>query len=157
MVYVKLIRQSDAGADYLRNAVSYLENRERAICSGGYGVDPYNLNATFSQMMAVKSCFYKTSGNQLIHLIVSFDESVTDIFQAAEYCRTAASYFASQFQVLWCLHQKDRGCSHFHAHIVVNSVSYINGKMFHSGPMEMNAFASFVGSVTGRPCRWGFQ
>ena len=59
--------------------------------------------------------------------------------------------------MLWCVHEAERGCSYYHSHMIVNSVSYINGKMIHSGPHEMNAFARFVRQVTGQNCRWGFQ
>ena len=156
MVYLKSIRHSNKDNKYLRRACAYLENDERAICCGGYGVDPYNLDYTYNQMMAVKRYYSKTSGNPLMHFVVSYDDSVSDVFRATQISETIAGYFASEYQVLWCLHQKDRECSSYHTHMVVNSVSYRNGKMFHSGPNELNAFASYISDVTGSTCRWTF-
>ncbi len=157
MVYVKLLRDTYGGEKYLRNACAYVENSERYICGGGYGVDPYNLSYAYNQMMGVKRYFSKTSGNPLLHFVVSYDRSVSDPFSAADISNTVVSYFTPEYQLLWCVHGKDRGCSHYHTHIVLNSVSYVNGKMFHSGPAEMNAFARYVGTVTGQTCRWGFS
>lgn len=69
--------------------------------------------------------------------------------------RSIASYFSDKFQVVWCIHKKlcskkYGGCaSVYHAHFVMNSVSYINGKMFGGSNSEIYAFLEYIKKVTG--------
>ncbi len=154
MVTIKLIRNTNGGLDYLFRACRYVDNSERAIYVNGFGVNPYNLNDVYDQMLGVKRYFGKTSGNPLVHIVVSFDESVREPWRAVELGLAIAGYFTSNYQVLWCVHHKIHGDSHFHIHYVLNSVSYVDGRMFHCGIPELSAFQAFVRSVTG--CRvWG--
>lgn len=157
MVILKVTRHSERDSEYLLNALSYVEDRERAICRGAYGVEPYTPAYSYHQMMAVKYYFSKTSGNPLIHFVVSYDDSVDDPFQAIDISKKLASIFAEEYQVVWCLHMVKRGHSRFHTHIVLNSVNYKNGMMYHSGPKELNDFAQYIRAVTGRSCRWTFS
>lgn len=69
--------------------------------------------------------------------------------------RSIASYFSDKFQIVWCIHKKPYskkygGCaSVYHAHFVMNSVSYINGKMFGGSNSEIYAFLDHIKKVTG--------
>ncbi len=157
MVIVKVKRDTYGGERYLLNACRYLENAERSIDCDGYGVDPYQLEYTVHQMMQVKAYFGKTSDNPLMHFVVSFDQSVTDTQRACNLSRQIAAYFHSQYQVLWCVHEKHRQSSFYHCHIVINSVSYINGMMYHSSATNVQAFCDYVSALTQRPCRFVFE
>lgn len=157
MVIVKVKRDISGGKKYLMNACRYLENKEKLIDVGGIGVYPYDLNRTYAQMMAIKEFFGKTSGNPLIHFIVSFDNTISDAEQACEFAAWIARYFQTSHQTLWCVHAKDRSCSHFHAHIIINSVSYVNGMMYNSSPEEMNRFCAYIKQITGIPCIYVFE
>ena len=71
MGILKVIQNTNSSDDYLYNAIYYIENKVETVGVGGYRVDPYN---AYQQMMAVKNYFGKTSGNQLMHLVVSFEK-----------------------------------------------------------------------------------
>lgn len=157
MVIVKVKRDISGGKKYLLNACRYLENKEKLIDVGGIGVYPYNLVITYAQMMAIKEYFGKTSGNPLVHFIVSFDEAVSDAEEACELAAWIAQYFQANHQTLWCVHAKDRGCSHFHVHIIINSVNYNNGMMYNSCREEILRFCDHVKRLTNRPCRFYFE
>ena len=68
--------------------------------------------------------------------------------------RSIASYFLDKFQVVWCIHKKLHskkygGCaSVYHAHFVMNSVSYIDGKMFSGNRTELYAFLEHIKRAT---------
>lgn len=157
MVLLKVNRHTERESAYLLNAINYVGNRERVICKGAFGVDSYTPSYSYHQMMAVKLYFSKTSGNPIIHFVVSFDESVRDPFQAIDISKKIAGFFAEDYQVIWCVHLVKRGSSKYHTHIVINSVIYKNGMMYHSGPKELNEFAQHIRQVTGRSCRWTFR
>ena len=157
MVSIILIRNTDGGLDYLIKSCRYVFNEERAIIRGGFYVDYFDLDAAFSQMLDVKRYFGKTSGNPLIHIIVSFDECAKDLIQAEALSRRIAAFYSGRYQVLWCMHHKPHGGSNYHVHIILNSVSYVDGKMFHSGMMERQAFQLFVHNVTGSKTTFRFD
>ena len=76
MVIMDVIRDTRGGLKYLWNACRYLENDEKSVYTGGYGVNPYNLNTTYRQIVSVRQYYEKTSGNPLMHFMISFDETV---------------------------------------------------------------------------------
>ena len=169
MVTVKLIQNTNGGLEYLFRACRYVDNTERAIYIHGFGVNPYDLNDAYDQMLGVKRYFGKTSGNPLAHFVVSFDESVREPWRAIELGQQIAAYFTPNYQLMWCIHQKHQGDSYYHMHMALNSVSYVDGRMFHCGIPDMNAFGAYVREVTGcrvwtefenksgRECRWETQ
>lgn len=157
MVTIKVKRNTYGGEEYLHDACKYVANPDRAIDVGGYGVAPYNADNAFDQMMINKAYFGKTSGNPLVHVIVSYDSSVVDNESACKLSQQCAGYYADNYQVLYCTHKKDRGCSHYHTHMVINSVSCNNGMMFNSSIENMNHFRSHVSQITGQKCRLYFE
>ena len=58
MAKIDVIRNTHDGLDYLQNAVNYVSD-SRAMCGGGYGVDPYDPRAAYDQMLAVKGYYGK--------------------------------------------------------------------------------------------------
>lgn len=66
-----------------------------------------------------------------------------------------ASYFADRYQIVYGIHNKpcynkyERCTSLYHAHFIMNSVSYIDGKMFSENHSEIYAFLDYIELVTG--------
>lgn len=149
MAKVSVIRNTYGGTQYLQKALNYVSD-SRAMCGGGYGVNPYDSNIAYDQMMATRRYFGKVSGNPLVHIVVAYNGEVKDIETAARFGHQCAQYFANRFQVMYCSHNKDMGCSSFHTHIIINAVSYINGQMIQTGYAEMNAYCDFVTQLTGQ-------
>ncbi|MBR0484087.1 MAG: relaxase/mobilization nuclease domain-containing protein [Oscillospiraceae bacterium] len=148
MVRVKVKRNTSGGIDYLEKACNYVKNDEKLIYIYGHGVDPYHTGYAYEQMLAVRRYYGKISGNPLIHFIISFEGDVEDKLTAWNHGHRIASYFDGTYQTIWCIHQKKRGFSRFHMHIIVNSVSYTTGKMFVSGVEEMKRFQEHIERVT---------
>ncbi len=149
MAKIDIIRNTYRGVNYLQNALNYVSD-SRAMSGGGYGVNPYDPNIAYDQMMAVRQYFGKASGNPLVHIVVAYNNSVKDINTAARFGQQCANFFSSRFQVLYCTHKKDFHCGHFHTHIIINSVSFINGQMIQTGYNEMKSYCDFITQVTGQ-------
>ena len=156
MAKINVIRNTQGGLNYLQNALNYVGD-DRAINCSGYGVTPYDPAMAYDQMLATKQYFGKTSGNPLVHIVIAYNSSVKDTATAASYGQQIASYFASGFQVLYCTHAKDFTCGFYHTHLIINSVSFINGKMIQTGYDEMKVFCDYVQRVTGQKCSFYFD
>ena len=69
--------------------------------------------------------------------------------------RSIASYFSDKYHIVYAIHRKPcskqyGGCSSvYHAHFVMNSVSYIDGAMFAGNRSELYAFLDYIKQVTG--------
>jgi hypothetical protein len=69
--------------------------------------------------------------------------------------RSVADYFADRYQIIWCVHEKHMSkkyggiSSMYHAHFVMNSVSYVDGRMFGGSRSEIYAFLDYIKRVTG--------
>lgn len=154
MVYVKLIRNTYGGLQYLHNICLYPARRDKMareeVCGiGGFGINYLDPEAAYHQMFLIKAFYGKECSNPLIHYIVSYDSNVKDAGQACKATKQIAAYFKDKYQVLWGVHHVPHGCSDYHAHIILNSVSFVDGLMYHSDLGEIKRFCRCVEKVTG--------
>ena len=149
MAIIKVKKDFSGGLKYLKNVCSYIYDQKYAVGLGGNGVNPYHPDICYEQMLAVKKYYAKTTTNPLIHVIISYNIKETpDIQTAVYYTRQIAEYFRKGYQTLYCTHNADHDHSWFHGHILVNSVSFMDGKMFSTGSEEMKQFQKWVESIT---------
>ena len=156
MAKIDVIRNTYGGLDYLLNALEYVSDT-RSLYRGGCGVNPYDYEEAYNQMLIVRKWFNKLSGNPLVHIVIAYNDKVTDLEVAAAYGKKCAEYFAGMFQVLYCTHLKDTQCGSMHTHIIINAVSYQNGQMITTGYQEMFFFCEYVAEVTGQKCWFYFE
>ena len=155
----KRITDNGEGRGYFRNCIAYgykekQEPGEALIETKGYGVSDTNKEHTYEQMYAVKEYFGKTGDNPVMHFVVSYDKNtVSDADTACAYTEKIAGYFKDQYQMLTTVHQEDQGNSLYHAHIIMNTVDYNNGRLYHSGIQELQSLAMHVYSITGNFCK----
>jgi hypothetical protein len=118
----------------ISKAISYVtkeEKTEEKLVSG--------INCTpesaIDEMKATKEQFRKTEGRQYAHYIQSFspDEKITHD-QAHKIALELSEKQFKGYEVLVVTH-KDK--SHIHSHIVVNSVSYEDGRKLHSSKKDL--------------------
>ena|GEM_PF-679210 len=150
----KVIRHTDGGYDYLNHAVNYvLYGKANYDCVGSPNT---SLDYPLEQMHYVKKYFDKTGGNPLFHFIISYNtRTAYDVERAKFISRSVADYFADRYQIIWCVHEKHMSkkyggiSSMYHAHFVMNSVSYVDGRMFGGSRSEIYAFLDYIKCVTG--------
>lgn len=100
-----------------------------------------------SQMQETKDLFNKNSGNAGYHIIQSFDDNEGTPEQVFEIgCKLAEELFGDRFETIVALH---KNTDNLHCHIVVNSVSFIDGKKFN----DNKTFLNKMRNVSDRLCR----
>lgn len=100
-----------------------------------------------AQMQETKNLFNKNSGNVGYHIIQSFDDNEGTNEQVFEIgCRIAEELFGDKFEVIVALH---KNTDNLHCHIVVNSVSFVDGKKFN----DNKTFLNKMRNVSDRLCR----
>ena len=158
MVLIKSKKCSDGyDSGYLYKALNYLYDKEKALHIGGYGVDPYDLKKTYEQMLYVKNYYHKTQENPIMHFIVSFGDEVRTYEKAKAWAILIGAFFKNQYQLLWAVHKKKRGESLFHVHFIMNTVSFVDGKLYNSSRAHLTDFCKYVERVTGSPCKYYFS
>lgn len=152
----KIIRNTNDGLKYMYNNLNYVLNGHTDF-DNRYSLNT-DIDNAYEQFLLVKKYFGKTSGNPVFHFIVIYNAKSTwgDNYSMAELLsRSIASYLSDRFQLVYCIHKKPcskkyGGCaSIYHAHFIMNSVSYIDGKMFSGNRSEIYAFLDYIKKVTG--------
>lgn len=125
----KVIKKNlEAVINYAKNG----EKTEHGILVSGINCLPEN---AYEEMMLIKKNFHKEDGRLGYHFIQSFKGKEV----SAEECNDigmelAQSLWGDKYQVLICTHiDKDN----VHNHIILNSVSFIDGSKYHNSNVEL--------------------
>ncbi len=148
----------------LDKRVSYAVNEEKTNLDGliEYAVNPNktekrlfeaqlnckSVETAFEDMMKIKQHYGKTGGVLGYHFIQSFKPGEVTPEQAHQ-CgiEFAKRLFGDKFQVVIGTHLDK---SHLHNHIVINSVSFRDGKKYHSSP---ESYYNMVRATSDEICR----
>jgi len=118
----------------LGKAINYITKEEKTKdrLISGQNCSP---STTLEEMKATKDQFDKLDGRQYYHYVQSFAKTdEVNHEKAHEIGVEWAEKNFKEYEVLIATHQdKD----HIHTHFIVNSVSYENGKKFHSSKKDL--------------------
>lgn len=158
MDILKQKRITDNGNDYFRHCVNYpfkekIESGEELVETKGYSVNDTDPKLAYDQMYAVKEYYGKTGDNLVMHFVVSYDQDIQDAGTACKYTEQIAEYFNGDYQMLAAVHKENQGVSQYHGHIIMNTVNFNDGKLYHSGISELKQLAMHVHEVTGNYCK----
>ena len=123
----------------LKKIVNYIRQETKAIDGLITGKDCTSENALI-EMNTIKDIYNKNSGRQYIHLIQSFDPDDDVTYEQAHDIGLRMAEQYKGFQVLVATHQ-DR--DHTHNHLVINSVSFEDGKKFQQSKKDMEAIKEY--------------
>ncbi len=153
MGILKFVIKSDADNTYLKNCIDYVISGHSLYHQcGSFNINP---DEALMQMNYVKNYFRKTGRNQVVHIILSYNQCIYDENTAFDYTYKIAEYFKNKYQTLFAVHEKtcknkrNRITSYYHAHIVLNSVSFIDGMMYSHTKRDIAEFIEYITSVTG--------
>ena len=138
--YKVIQKNLEAVINYAKNG----DKTEKGILVSGINCLP---DTAYFQMMLTKKTFHKEGGRLGYHIIQSFNGKEV----SPEKCNSigvefAQSLFGDKYQVLVCTHI-DKG--NVHNHIVLNSVSFVDGLKYHNS----NAELSFIRETSDDLCR----
>ena len=129
--------------DAKQNVIEYIMKKGKTPHGyvGGVGVDG---NDIVGSMKEVSEQFGKSNGVQLRHFIISFEQGeINNLNTADEIAREAALFLGREYQTVYAVHEDS---DHPHAHIVCNSVSYVDGHRYYGTRKE---FKQFMGKLQG--------
>ena len=105
------------------------------------GINIANPIKAADEFMLVKRYYGKTEGTQLRHYVISPDPKELFIpYMATELGYQICAYYADKFQSVFSVHTNT---SHLHIHVVINTVSYVNGKKLHEGIGDLITFENY--------------
>lgn len=92
------------------------------------------------QFQKTKELYNKTDGRQYKHYVLSFAPNEINTENAKIYAKEfAEKCFGERFEVAVGIHVNSEG-GKIHAHFVVNSVSFVDGKKLHFGKEDLEQF-----------------
>ena len=92
------------------------------------------------QMQKTKELYNKTDGRQYKHYVLSFAENEISLDKAKTYAKELAQQcFGERYEVAVGVHTNSKG-GKIHAHIIVNSVSFMDGKKLHFSKNDLESF-----------------
>lgn len=157
MAIFKILDSSTKSCGGMRNCMEYQLRDTKTTSDYIYMMGPnvpdeITWDSAYQAFMDEKKLWGKTDGRTHVHSLLSFhkDENITP-----ELVMAFAKEFAEQnyagFQTLIAVH-KDR--DHLHAHMVVNSVSYLDGHKIHQNKKDLQTSKKLVNDMCKR---YGFK
>ena len=133
------IKNRGGGSGALGGVLRYVQQEEKTTWEDRRLVSGWNCTArsVYDEMRLTKEQFHKTDGRQYYHFVQSFDkqDDLSPHEVHAMGLELAQREFPN-FEVLVATHV-DTG--HFHNHLVVNSVSFQDGKKLHQSAADLQA------------------
>ena len=125
----KVIKKNlEAAINYVKNG----EKTEHGILISGINCLP---ETAYTQMMLTKKNFHKEGGRLGYHFIQSFNGKDVSARQCNDIgMELAESLWGDKYQVLVCTHTDKENV---HNHIILNSVSFVDGSKYHNSNVEL--------------------
>jgi hypothetical protein len=123
-------KKPGASAGSLEEAIGYAMNREKTESMVFETAIGCTCESAFSDMLSTKQRFHKTGGVQGYHLVQSFAEGeVTPELAHLIGTELAGQLLQGKYEAVITTHLNT---SHYHNHLVFNSVSMEDGRKYHS-------------------------
>ena len=133
------IRNKKQTVGALHSVLKYVSQERKTVCNGAQFLSGHNCvpQCAYTEMLTTKRQFRKTDGRQFYHFVHSFSD---DDFLTPQEANAIGVEFAERefpdFEVVVATHL-DTG--HLHNHLVVNSVSCVDGRKFHQNAADLQA------------------
>ena len=151
MAISKILHMKDCGGSFhgkhLKSALEYITAAEKT--QNGRLVAAVNCqpDMAFEQMKETKRMFNKPDKRQAYHIILSFKEGEADpdtVFELTG--KFVKEYLAGKYEAVYAVRDNT---GHPHAHIVFNSVSFVDGKKYR---YKKGDWERYIQPITNRLC-----
>ena len=132
MPIIHFINNKTQTAGGMKNVLEYVNRMEKTVSEDKRFVTGVNCSpeTAFDEMTATKNLYHKTDGRLYYHLVQSFPSGYNiDPELAHKIAVELAEKALNKYEVVVATHI-DR--EHIHSHFVFNSVSFEDGKKYHS-------------------------
>ena len=139
MATFTVVKNRGGGRGALGGVLRYTQQEEKTLWEGQRLVTGWNCTAqsVLSEMRLTKERFRKTDGRQYYHFVQSFAE--TDDLTPQEVHAIGLELAQREFPNFEVLVATHIDTGHLHNHLVVNSVSFQNGKKLHQSAADLQA------------------
>lgn len=133
------VKNRGRGRGALGGVLRYTQQNEKTLWEGQRLVSGWNCTAqsVLSEMQLTKERFRKTDGRQYYHFVQSFAE--TDDLTPQEAHAIALELAQREFPNFEVLVATHIDTDHLHSHLIVNSVSFRDGKKLHQSAADLQA------------------
>ncbi len=149
MAINKIVNKSTLTKAAMRNAIEYIlqdkKITDRLVYMTGPAPDQITWDSVYNAFLDEKKIWHKDSGRMYSHQILSFhkDEKITPE-EALEFAKEYVDKWFPGFQSIISVHQ-DR--DHIHAHIITNTVSYVDGHKLHNSRADLQKMKEFTNEM----------
>ena len=132
MPIIRFINSKTQTAGGMKNVLSYVTRTEKTQSEDKQYVTALNCSAptAYEEMLATKNAYRKNSGRMYYHLVQSFPKGDDTPPELAH--RIAVELAEKAFGKYECVVATHIDREHIHTHFVFNSVSFEDGKKYHS-------------------------
>ena len=133
------IKNRGGGRGALGGVLRYTQQEEKTLWEGRRLVTGWNCTAqsVLSEMQLTKERYRKTDGRQYYHFVQSFAE--TDDLTPQEAHAIALELVQREFPNFEVLVATHIDTDHLHSHLIVNSVSFQDGRKLHQSAADLQA------------------
>lgn len=132
MPIIHFINSKTQTASGMKNVLAYVTRTEKTKSEDKQYVTALNCSAptAYEEMIATKNTYHKNSGRMYYHLVQSFPKGDDTPPELAH--RIAVELAEKAFGKYECVAATHIDREHIHSHIVFNSVSFEDGRKYHS-------------------------
>ena len=132
MPIIHFINSKTQTAGGMKNVLAYVTRTEKTQSEDKQYVTALNCNTAtaYEEMLATKNTYHKNSGRMYYHLVQSFPKGDDTPPELAH--RIAVELAEKAFGKYECVVATHIDREHIHSHIVFNSVSFEDGRKYHS-------------------------
>ncbi len=132
MPIIHFINSKTQTAGGMKNVLAYVTRTEKTKSEDKQYVTALNCSAptAYDEMLATKNAYHKNSGRMYHHLVQSFPKGDDTPPELAH--RIAVELAEKAFEKYECVVATHIDREHIHSHIVFNSVSFEDGRKYHS-------------------------
>ena len=133
------IKNRGGGSGALGGVLHYVQQEEKTTWEDRRLLSGWNCTArsVYDEMRLTKEQFHKTNGRQYYHFVQSFDKQ--DDLSPQEVHTMGLELAQREFPNFEVLVATHVDTEHFHNHLVVNSVSFQDGKKLHQSAADLQA------------------
>ncbi len=132
MPIIHFINSKTQTAGGMKNVLAYVTRKEKTKSEDKQYVTALNCSAptAYAEMLATKNAYHKNSGRMYYHLVQSFPKGDDTPPELAH--RIAVELAEKAFGKYECVVATHIDREHIHSHFVFNSVSFKDGRKYHS-------------------------
>lgn len=132
MPIVHFVNCKTQSAGGMKNVIDYIEKESKTKFDSGRLITGINCSAqsAYDEFIATKNMFGKTGGRLYYHVVQSFPKGSDIDPQLAH--KIACEFAEKAFGKYECVVATHIDREHIHSHFVFNSVSFMDGKKYHS-------------------------